>query len=81
MFSWLSGSEPAQPLTERRYNSTRFLLDAFFSLYDPEGEGEVDELCNAVDSSQKTLDDVATELCTRYEAKGAVMEDWIGETV
>eukprot|EP01061_Rhynchopus_euleeides_P030059 TRINITY_DN498_c0_g1_i1.p1 TRINITY_DN498_c0_g1~~TRINITY_DN498_c0_g1_i1.p1 ORF type:complete len:198 (+),score=53.17 TRINITY_DN498_c0_g1_i1:83-676(+) len=81
MFSWLSGSttEAKDPVVvERKYNRTRFLLEAFYSLYCPDLDQEVDELCVAVDSKLFTLDEVVNRLCSRFEDRGAILEDWTG---
>eukprot|EP01059_Diplonema_ambulator_P037210 TRINITY_DN9711_c0_g2_i2.p1 TRINITY_DN9711_c0_g2~~TRINITY_DN9711_c0_g2_i2.p1 ORF type:complete len:206 (+),score=51.52 TRINITY_DN9711_c0_g2_i2:36-620(+) len=79
MFSWLTGGGAPDVPKVKVYDRTRFLLDAFYTLYCPEEAHEIDELCHAVQSKVYSLDEVATKLCERFAKKGAVGKEWVGE--
>ena len=64
-----------------RFNRTRFLLDAFYTLYCPERMSEIDELVEEVQSGEVTLDGAAARLCQLHSSDGVNSSDWMGVKV
>eukprot|EP01062_Namystynia_karyoxenos_P077051 TRINITY_DN7682_c0_g1_i3.p1 TRINITY_DN7682_c0_g1~~TRINITY_DN7682_c0_g1_i3.p1 ORF type:complete len:1810 (+),score=445.12 TRINITY_DN7682_c0_g1_i3:417-5432(+) len=56
----------------------RYLLEEFYSRFDPESAAQVEDIVGKIASKESTLAKEVERLCGEHAEKGAVLEEWTG---